>query len=222
MARSVDQLRTALLLIDIQNGFNHPSFWGNSRSTAKFEENVARILTVFRRQRESDARSRDGLPLIIHVFHSSLFPGSPLNQDTDSGDGLKFMPFAKPLSKEIVLSKHVNSCFIGTDLEQILRLQEIQQLVICGLTTDHCVSTTTRMAANLGWRNAPSANGHVNDGNVILVGDGCATHNRGTFDAETMHAAALASLKDEFAEVMTTDALIQALFAPFGESSLHS
>ena len=121
------------------------------------------------------------------------------------------MDFAEPLPGETVLSKHVNSCFIGTGLEEILRQHSIRQLVICGLTTDHCVSTTTRMAANLGWRNSAGAPGHVEGGNVIVVEDACATHNRCSFSAETMHAVALASLKDEFAEVLTTAEMLETL-----------
>ena len=48
------------------------------------------------------------------------------------------------------MTKGVNSAFIGTQLEEILKESEVRTLVIAGLTTDHCVSTTTRMAANLG------------------------------------------------------------------------
>jgi isochorismate hydrolase len=50
-----------------------------------------------------------------------------------------------------VFRKHVNSAFIGTGLEAYLQTQGIRDLVLVGLTTDHCVSTSARMAANLGF-----------------------------------------------------------------------
>jgi nicotinamidase-related amidase len=101
-----------------------------------------------------------------------------------------------PLAGETIVRKDVNSAFIGTDLEARLRAADIATVVLCGLTTDHCVSTTARMAANLGFH-------------TVLVEDACATHERtgpdGTyFSAEQMHATAVACLNGEFARVVTT------------------
>jgi nicotinamidase-related amidase len=102
----------------------------------------------------------------------------------------------------VIIPKQVNSAFIGTDLEQQLRKNGVETLVIAGLTTAHCVSTTTRMAGNLGFR-------------VLLVADACATHAQTgpdgkTYGPETVHALALASLHKEFAEVTETAAILEA------------
>ena len=206
MATSPLDVRSALILVDIQQAFQHPTFWGSSRSTPQFEDNIPRLLSAFRKAAARKDGNADADVLIVHIKHTSLSPGSILNpSNPNSEKGHDFMTIAQPLEGEMIIEKHVNSAFIGTDLENILRKLKVQRLFICGLTTDHCVSTTTRMAANLGWRNAPQTPGHVEGGNVLLIEDACATHNRDDLDAESMHKAGLASLRNEFADIIRTD-----------------
>jgi len=114
------------------------------------------------------------------------------------------------LPTEPVLRKIVNSAFIGTDLESRLKSNHVDTVVIVGLTTDHCVSTTARMAANLGF-------------NTYVVSDGTATFDRTgsdgrKYDAEEIHAANLASLHEEFATVLDTERLLKK----FGSDQIHS
>jgi nicotinamidase-related amidase len=122
--------------------------------------------------------------------------------------------------------KHVNSAFIGTGLECYLKEHGIRQLIVAGITTDHCVSTSVRMAANLGVvdlypEGKPVLNGDgsqgkavpVDEGRIVLVGDATATWAKGGFDAETVHAVTLASLDGEFADVMATEQVIASLEA---------
>jgi nicotinamidase-related amidase len=176
---------SALLVIDVQQGFDDP-YWGK-RNNPGCESNIAALIAAFRKADKP----------VIHVQHMSLEPRSPLRLGQPGND---FKAEALPLTGEKVFCKTVNSAFIGTDLEKCLRQQGIDELVICGLTTDHCVSTSTRMAGNLGF-------------NTYLVSDATATFNRKGIDgrdwpAEEIHQSALASLNDEFAEVLTTEAVL--------------
>ena len=178
----------ALILVDFQQGFDDPS-WG-PRNNPDAERNAALLL---------DAWRTSGRPL-VHVQHHSKEPGSTLRPGQP---GVNFMPFVAPRENEPVMTKHVNSAFIGTSLESFLRDRSIGQVVIVGLTTNHCVETTTRMAGNLGFH-------------PILVSDATATFDREgpdgvTWPAATIHAVSLANLHREFAEIATTDELLARL-----------
>ncbi|KZP11708.1 Isochorismatase hydrolase [Athelia psychrophila] len=198
---------TALLLIDNQLGFQHPTHWGPARSNPRFEANTAALLAAFRAPGSAGAPP----PLIIHVYHASSddWPDSPLHPAHPSG-GIAFLPFAAPLAHEPVLSKSVNSSFIGTRLEALLRERQIRRLFIQGLSTDHCVSTTTRMAGNLHVCDHVDAEGERVKGEVILVADATAAWEKpgGRWDAETVHAVHVESLR-EFATVLTTEQVIE-------------
>ena len=171
----------ALVLIDIQQGFDDP-YWG-TRNNPEAEANAARLLDAWR-----DA----GRPL-FHVQHRSRNPRSPLYPGQP---GCDHKPAVAPRAGEPVIGKDVNSAFIGTDLEAQLRARDISTLVICGLTTPHCVSTTARMAGNFGFR-------------VLIPADACAAFAQTGYDgrqygAEIVHQVALANLNGEFAEVALT------------------
>ncbi|MGK5113678.1 MULTISPECIES: cysteine hydrolase family protein [unclassified Geodermatophilus] len=175
--------RTAtLLVVDVQEAFDDPS-WG-ARNNPSAESNIGALLDRWR---------STGRP-VVHVQHRNPAPGSLFHPDAP---GHRFKPVAAPLPGEAVVHKSVNSAFIGTDLERRLRARAEVDLVICGLTTDHCVSTTTRMAGNLGFR-------------ARLVGDATATFERTGPDgrhygADLVHDTALASLHGEFADVVATE-----------------
>jgi len=182
----------ALLLIDVQKGFDEHARWGGNRNNPQAEANVERLLMQWRAQ---------GWP-VVHVRHDSVVPGSNL---AAGQAGNEFKDEVKPLAAEPIFSKSVNSAFIGTGLQAYLEAQGIHALVIVGLTTDHCVSTTTRMAGNLGFE-------------TYLVADATATFDKMGFDgqlypAELVHQTALASLHSEFATVLTTDQVVEMVSA---------
>ena len=180
----------ALVVIDVQKGFDDPK-WGK-RNNPQAEANIARLLEVWR---------DFGRP-VIHIQHCSKDQGSPFRADSP---GNAFKEVAKPVQGELVIQKSVNSAFIGTDLESHLRSQRITGLVIVGLTTDHCVSTTARMAGNLGFT-------------TFVVSDATATFDRSgpngkKHKAADVHEVSLVSLHQEFATVVDTQNLISGLEA---------
>ena len=206
---SISVTQTALLLVDFQRAFDHPTYWGTSRSTPNLEANISKLLPAFR---EAGAH-------IIHVRHHSANPGAILYPSADN-EYTKFMSCAEPLPSEPILTKNVNSAFIGTNLEQYIRDRNIKRLVIVGLTTPHCVSTSTRMAANLGVvgrsRFTPFL-GQEGDilGEILLIEDGCGMfelkNKEGSvlYDAETAHRVNLEVLRDEFCDIVTTEEAVR-------------
>jgi nicotinamidase-related amidase len=189
MTQNLNLSKTAaLIVIDMQNGFDHPR-WG-ARNNPQAEANILRLLEVWR------GTDRP----VIFVRHDSKSPSSPLHPGQPGNDLKALLERRKT---EPVIGKTVNSALIGTDLEARLHAMNAKTLVIVGLTTDHCVSTTTRMAGNLGFE-------------TYLVADATATFAKTGFDgrswaAQELHDAALAQIHEEFCTVLETKTLLEKL-----------
>ncbi|MFD1020845.1 cysteine hydrolase family protein [Thalassobacillus hwangdonensis] len=176
---------TALILVDIQKAFEDKR-WGK-RNNPDAEEKMRTVLDFF--------RDRNGE--VIHIQHMSEDPSSVFYH---KGKGFEPKDIVAPLSGEKVITKTVNSAFIGTDLHEYLQSKSIQIVVIVGLTTPHCVSTTTRMSGNLGYE-------------TYLVQDAVAAYELkdlegNNLDPQVIHDLSLATLHDEFATVLDSDQLI--------------
>lgn len=182
--------KPALLLVDIQKGFDDEAFWGGNRNNKDVEEKAGILLTKWRAL---------ALP-VFHIIHSSQNSKSRLHE---MHPGFEIHDAVKPLGKEPLIVKNVNSAFIGTDLKEQLDHSNITTLVIVGLTTNHCISTTTRMAGNLGY-------------DTILLSDVTATFDRVGINGEKyaaalIHLTTLANLQEEFAEIITMKTLLERL-----------
>ena len=198
--QSASTTQTALLCVDIQVGLNvqDTDYYGRARSNPAFEHNIASLLATTRKYNNT----KPAQPVsIFHVTHNSSDPKSPLFPGKATA---AIQPCAAALEGELHFTKTANSAFVGTGLEQTLRKQGIGQLFIVGIATDHCVSTSTRMAADLevlGKREG-----------VWLVEDCTACFdNHGSFDAETVQKVNVESLKGEFCDVCGWEALTSAV-----------
>ena len=65
--------------------------------------------------------------------------------------GWDIIPELKPLETEIVIDKPARGAFVGTSLDLILQTKGIENLILCGVTTDVCVHSTMRHADDLGY-----------------------------------------------------------------------
>lgn len=172
--------KDALILIDIQKAFQDAA-WGQANDLHAYK-NMLKILHHF----------RDKGKTVIHIKHISDNPKSlfKIKETQDFQEGFQ------PLKNEVVFEKRVNSAFIGTNLESYLLENDIKNLYIIGLTLPHCVSTTTRMAANLGFDATVFSDATISfpleaiDGSMI--------------DAKAVHYHNLASLNQEFAAITDT------------------
>ena len=178
----------ALIVVDMQKGFDDSS-WG-TRNNLEAESRVAALLQHW----------RDSQAPVIHVHHCSRSPEGCFRPGTQGNE-----PKAQAIPRhgEIIYRKWVNSAFIGTTLEADLRQRGIASLVVVGFTTNHCISTTVRMAGNLGF-------------STYVVSDATAAFDRAGGDgrprrAEDVHNAALGDLHGEFAEVVDTDTVKKRL-----------
>ena len=146
------------------------------------------------------SRRQRGAP-VIHVVHASTEAASPLHP-TSPG----FAPIAgfEALPNEPTLRKGVNSGFIGTDLA--VRLDASGGgVVLCGLTGNHCVNTTARMAGNLGYE-------------AFVCADAVACFERKDWetgevlaDGEGVKRLALSNIHEEFCTVMKEGATLALL-----------
>ena len=195
----LDPKTTALIVVDVQMGFDDPK-WGR-RNNPGAEARIADLLSIW----------RDHAAPVFHAQHASTEPDSPL-RPWAPGHAIKSE--ASPTESEPVYVKTVNSAFIGTSLEKDLRAAGIETVAIAGLTTNHCVSTTARMAANLGFT-------------TLVVSDATATFDRQCVGgrlrpADEVHDAALSDLSGEFAMIAETVELASALAAGSAKRTRNS
>ncbi len=183
-----DLQRTALVLVDVQIGFDDAAHWG-PRNNPACETNIAALLATWR------AAGRR----VVFVRHDSAEIDSPLRPG-QAGHDFKPVVTGTP---DLLVSKSVNSAFHGSpDLDAWLRSQTLEGIAIAGITTNHCCETTARVGGNLGYR-------------VLFALDATHTFDRrapdgGLVTADELARVTATNLDGEFATVVSTRQLLGA------------
>ncbi|MBI1398205.1 MAG: isochorismatase family protein [Betaproteobacteria bacterium] len=205
MTASLDPARTALVVIDMQRDFLDERGYAAQAGleVGRLREaipGVQRLLACARaagvwivHTREANAPDlSDVPPAFLAATHRSGAPvGSPgpLGRFLIRGEyGAGIVDDVAPADREPVIDKPGFSAFEGTPLDAMLRAKGIQTLVLCGITTEVCVSSTLRTAVDRGFR-------------CVTVRDACASAY------PDLHDAALRMIEVEggvFGEVADT------------------
>ena len=128
---------TALIVVDVQKGFDDEGYWG-PRNNPSCESNIAALLEAWREH---------GWP-VVYVRHDSLEPASPLRAGAP-GNGFKDVLVGEP---DLLVTKSVHSAFYGEpDLHTWLQTHHISSVAVCGIQTNLCCESTARMAGDLGY-----------------------------------------------------------------------
>jgi nicotinamidase-related amidase len=203
---------TALLVIDMQRDFLHPDGYAARASLdiaplRKAIEPVSRVLAAARAAELTVLHTREGhLPDLSdcppYKLERSRRAGAeigavgPMGRLLVRGErGHDFIDALQPHAGEIVIDKPGYSAFEHTALGQLLTTRGIDTLILTGITTEVCVSSTLRTAVDRGYR-------------CFTVADACASS-----DAH-LHAAALRMIGVEggiFGDVVTAARAVEAL-----------
>ncbi|WP_283426077.1 cysteine hydrolase family protein [Shimia sagamensis] len=177
--------KSALLLVDIQNDY-FPSFDGSKMPLPNMDAAGAKAANLLNSARESGLK-------VIHVKHVMASDKAPFFHPATKGAELH--DSVAPSSGEVVVEKAKPNSFVGTNLKQLLREQQIEHLIICGAMSQMCVDATVRAGSDLGFK-------------VTVAHDACAAANIAHDDVSVpsakVHAAIMAPLASSYAEVLPT------------------
>jgi len=175
----LDWSTTALVIIDMQRDFMEPGGFGETLGNdvsqlADAVKPIAAVLSAARDLGMLVVHTREGhLPDLSDAPPAKIERGAPSLRIGDSGPmgrilirgeaGHDIIPALYPLHSEIVIDKPGKGAFYATELDHILRKYGIENLLVCGVTTEVCVNTTVREANDRGYR-------------CVVLADGCASY----------------------------------------------
>ncbi len=156
----------ALLVIDAQEEWrdpNSPLYLGSDFKD--LVENINGLVFLSR---------QNSIPVIWvkHVLKADgsdreRFQPKDVNFMVEGTKGAQIMSELKPLPSEIILQKNKFSCFLGTNLEELLKKMHIDELIICGIMTNTCVRTA-------------AFDGYQRSYKITIIKDACASDSKET------------------------------------------
>lgn len=181
-------MKTALLVIDVQNEY----FTGKLNVTYP-SGSLANILKAM------DASSAGNIPVIV-IQHAATSPESPVFRK--GSHGWELHPEVASKQHSIIIEKNLPGSFTGTNLEEYLKREQINRLVISGYMTQMCCDTTARQAFHMGYE-------------VIFLSDATGTlsikNYAGEVTAEELHRSILITQAMRFSKVMETEEWLKSL-----------
>ncbi|MGL5446512.1 MAG: cysteine hydrolase family protein, partial [Rhabdaerophilum sp.] len=177
---------SVLVIIDAQNEYLEGPLALTGVGLAV--EKCAEVLAAYRKA---------GAP-VIHIAHKGR-PGGAFDRDAARG---QIVDALKPLFAETVIEKPLPNSFAKTTLAEAVAATGLAKLVMIGFMTHMCVSSTARVALDLGF-------------STTILSDACATRDLpdgagGVVSADALHRAELAALSDRFAGIFSTATFLAA------------
>lgn len=200
---TIDPKETALLVIDMQNGFCHPegalgkaglsyesskAIIPNIKALVKAcrERNIPILWSLQEHYPDDVTRKQHKIP--SHMEKLKVYPCLKGTWDAELVDKLK----SELTPEDDIFTKHRSSCFFNTNLETKLRMRGIKMLIICGVATNYCVESTIRDA-------------YFRDYDILVPKDCVA----GPF--EDLHAATLKNVELFFGIVTSLEEIVKNL-----------
>ena len=166
---TIETDKIAVLIMDYQN-----------RQLSNFSEEFQTEILRKANTVLADARRRE-LPIIhVEVIRGDRTPENAIHRDIT------------PQAGEVLLTKSRTGPFSTTNLNDLLREEEIETLVLMGISTSGCVVTTVRWAADIDYK-------------LIVLSDCCADRD------DEVHRVLMEKLFPRQATVMTSDKFLQLL-----------
>ena len=175
----LDWSTTALVIIDMQRDFMEPGGFGETLGNdvsqlARAVKPIGAVLAAARETGMLVVHTREGhLPDLSDAPPAKVERGAPSLRIGDPGPmgrilirgeaGHDIIPELYPLDSEVVIDKPGKGAFYATELSDVLETYGIENLLVCGVTTEVCVNTTVREANDRGYR-------------CVVVSDGCASY----------------------------------------------
>jgi nicotinamidase-related amidase len=133
----LDSMRKALIVIDVQESFRQRPAW-QAVNNPDIAERVNELVAAARAEGD----------LVVWVLHSE--PGTGGAFDPVSGH-VHLLPEVDYRDDEPLLVKTSINAFTTTNLAQLLTRHGVRALTVCGIRSEQCVETTTRIGSDLGY-----------------------------------------------------------------------